>query len=116
LRRPNPGWTAQAEKARQIAEEISADRLSIEANSDESLNVQDTVLDGAAENAAKGNGYFKASGWKGGARRFYDSGKKFLGAVIDLSDSDSSVSTLRKIREAMGEALSSKGDDDEQRP
>lgn len=116
LRRPNPGWSAQAEKARVIAEEISADRLSIEANSEESLNVQQTVLDGAAENAARGNGYFKASGWKGSARRFYDSSRKFLGAVIDLSDSDSSESTLRKIREALDEALSHSDDDDEHRP
>jgi hypothetical protein len=111
LKRPNPGWSPRARQARAIAEEISADRLSVEATSEGDLNVRNTVLDGAAETAARGNGHFKASGFRGKSRRFYDSARRFLGGIIELSDSDSSEATLQKIREAMTELFS--GDDDQ---
>lgn len=105
LKRPNPNWSRRAEQAREIADEISAERLSVEATSESRINVKDTLLEGTAETAARGNGHFKASGFVGKARRFYDSSRRFLGAVIELSDGDSSESTLGKIRDELIELL-----------
>jgi hypothetical protein len=105
LKRPNPGWSKRAEQVRDVAEEISADRLSVEATSESDLNVRNTFLDGAAETAARGNGHFRATGFAGTRRRFYDSSRRFLGAVIDLSDADTSESTMNKIQEALRESL-----------
>lgn len=113
LKRPNPGWSQRADQVREIADEISADRLSVEATSENQINVRGTVLDGAAETAARGNGHFKASGFVGTARRFFDSSRQFLGAVIELSDADTSQSTVSKIQHALLEALTRTDDRDD---
>jgi hypothetical protein len=103
LKPPNPKWTPRAKETRRIAQEIDAERLSIEAISERGLNVRDTVLDGAAETAAHGNGVFRASGFKAGARRFFDSAKRFRGGDIEVTDLDSSRTILNKMRDLMGE-------------
>jgi hypothetical protein len=97
LKAPNPGFSRRAAETRRITEEIAAERLSIEATSEGGLNVSNTLLEGAAETAALGNGSFKATGFAGQARRFFDSAKKYLTGVIEVSDEDSSDTIQAKI-------------------
>jgi hypothetical protein len=97
LKMPNPGFSKRADETRKIAEEIDAERLSIEAESETGLNVGGTILEGAAETAARGNGKYRASGYVGPRRRFYDSAKQFLKGAVEVTDDDSSETIQSKI-------------------
>ncbi len=103
LRQPNPGWSKRAKQVRELAEEVEPDWLTIEAESKTGLNVRDTLLDGAADTAAMGNGSFKATGVVGGRRRFFDSAKRFLSGVIEVTTEDSSPTIAAKIRDLMND-------------
>jgi hypothetical protein len=103
LKPPNPRWTKRAQETRDLAEEIAAERLSIEASSPHGMNVRDTRLDGAADTAALGNGFFRATGVAKGARRFYDSTRRFLSGIIDVSDEDTSDTIRSRIRDLLRE-------------
>jgi hypothetical protein len=65
IKAPNPGYSKRAEETRRIAEEIAAERLSVEATSEAGLHVRGTLLEGAAETASRGNGAYRASGFAG---------------------------------------------------
>jgi hypothetical protein len=101
LRPPNPGYSKRAKEVRALAGEVEADRLTIEAESRNGLNVRDTLLDGAADTAAMGNGNFKATGLVGDHRRFFDSAKRFVSGVIEVAQGDSSSTIASKIRDLM---------------
>ncbi|MGA7705250.1 MAG: hypothetical protein WB998_10190 [Solirubrobacteraceae bacterium] len=101
LKRPNPSYGKRARETREIAGQINAERLSVEAVSKDNVNVRDTFLEGAAETAALGNGQYKATGIKAGAKRFFDSAKRFLGRDIDVASEDSSRVILDKMADAM---------------
>jgi hypothetical protein len=101
LRPPNPGYSKRAKEVRALAGEVEADRLTIEAESRNGLNVRDTLLDGAADTAAMGNGNFKATGFVGEHRRFFDSAKRFVSGAIEVAQGDSSSTIASKIRDLM---------------
>ena len=101
LRQPNPGYSKRAKQVRELAGEVEAERLTIEAESKEGLKVRDTLLDGAADTAAMGNGSYKATGLASGHRRFFDSAKRFISGVIDVAEEDSSQTIASKIRDLM---------------
>lgn len=101
LKAPNPRWSRRARETRRLAEEIAAERLSIEATSDSHLNVRDTLLQGAADTAAMGNGEFRATGVKDGGRRYFDSRKRFVSGDIEVPDQASSGAILAEIRELL---------------
>jgi len=104
LRRPNPGYSKRAAQVRDLARETEADRLTVEAESKDGLNVRDTLLDGAADTAAMGNGSYKATGLTAdGRRRFFDSAKRYLSTAIDVTTSDSAATIAAKIDDAMRE-------------
>lgn len=103
LRPPNPRYSRRAQEVRELATEIEAERLTIEAESEQGLHVRDTLLDGAADTAAMGNGSFKATGFVGTARRFFDSTKRFVSGLIDVTDADSSATIEHKIRDLMND-------------
>ena len=65
LRPPNPRWSKRAKEVRELATEIEAERLTIDAQSEAGLQVRDTLLDGAADTAAMGNGSYKVTGFSG---------------------------------------------------
>jgi hypothetical protein len=103
LRQPNPGWSKRAQQVRDLAQEVDPDWLTIEARSMRGLNVRDTLLDGAADTASMGNGEFKATGLSGGSRRFFDSAKRFVSGIIEVSNEDSSSTIASKIGDLMEE-------------
>ena len=103
LRPPNPGYSKRAKQVRELATETEADRITIDAESERGLHVRDTLLDGAADTAAMGNGSFKVTGLAGNARRFFDSTKRFVSGLIDVTDTDSSETIDEKIRDLMQE-------------
>lgn len=103
LRPPNPRWSKRAKEVRELATEIEAERLTIDAQSEAGLQVRDTLLDGAADTAAMGNGSYKVTGFLGTARRFFDSTKRFVSGLIDVTDTDSSSMIEHKIRDLMNE-------------
>jgi hypothetical protein len=112
LRRPNPGYSRRARQVRELAGETEAERLTIEATSDEGLNVQGTILEGAADTAATGNGEFKASGFSGHARKFFDSTKRYLSGIIEVGEQDSSGVISAKLRELLHELAPRRDDED----
>jgi hypothetical protein len=101
LRHPNPGWSKRAKEVRELAGEIEAERLTIEAESESGLVVKDTLLDGAADTAALANGAYKATGEVNGKKRFFDSARRFVSGLIEVTDSDDSVTIVHKIRSLM---------------
>jgi hypothetical protein len=103
LRPANPGYSKRAKQVRELTSEIEAERVTIEAQSEHGLKVRETLLDGAADTAALGNGYYKVTGFKGMARRFFDSTKWFVSGLIDVTDVDSSATIEQKIRDLMRE-------------
>jgi hypothetical protein len=103
LRVPNPGFSKRAKEVRELVMETQAERITIEAQSDDGLNVRDTLLDGAADTAALGNGSFKATGFAGKSRRFFDSARRFLSGTIEVSAQDSSATITNKITDLMRE-------------
>lgn len=105
LRQPNPGWSKRAKQVRELAQEVDPDWLTIEAQSTTGLNVRDTLLDGAADTAAMGNGSFKATGIVGDSRRFFDSAKRFLSGIIEVTNEDSSPTIASKLRDLMDEIV-----------
>jgi hypothetical protein len=111
LRQPNPGYSKRAKEVRELAGEVEAERLTIEAESSSGLNVRDTLLDGAADTAAMGNGSFKATGLSQGRRRFFDSGKRFLSGAIEVAQGDSAGTIAGKIRDLMRDLAPQKADD-----
>ena len=113
LRQPNPGWSRRAKQVRELAEEVEPDWLTIEAESKTGLNVRDTLLEGAADTAALGNGSFKATGVVGGRRRFFDSAKRFLSGIIEVTTDDSSPTIASKIRDLMEDIAPDPPDDED---
>jgi hypothetical protein len=101
LRAPNPGYSRRAQQVRELAAETEAERLTLEATSDEGLRVKGTILEGAADTAAMGNGEFKASGFSGRARKFFDSTKRYLSGVVEVGDADTSDVIFSKLRELL---------------
>jgi hypothetical protein len=113
LRRPNPGYSKRAALVRDLAQETAADRLTVEAESKDGLNVRNTLLDGAADTAAMGNGSFKATGIVAGKHRFFDSAKRFLSTRITVDPSDSMDTIVSKIEDAMNDVAPDALKDDE---
>ncbi|MTD46847.1 hypothetical protein GKE82_21760 [Conexibacter sp. W3-3-2] len=103
LRQPNPGYSKRARQVRELAGEVEAERLTIEAESSAGLNVRDTLLDGAADTASLGNGSYRATGFVGDKRRFFDSAKRFVSGVIEVVQGDSAQTIGSKIRDLMNE-------------
>jgi hypothetical protein len=101
LRQPNPGWSKRAKQVRALAQEVNPDWMTIDAHSKSGLNVRDTLLNGAADTAAMGNGSFKATGTVGASRRFFDSARRFVSGVIEVTDEDSAPTVASKIRDVM---------------
>jgi hypothetical protein len=110
LRHPNPGYSRRARQVRELAGETGAERLTIEATSDDGLEVRDTILEGAADTAARGNGEFKASGFVGRARKFFDSKTRYLSGVLEMGENDSSNVIAAKLRSLLDELAPGKDD------
>lgn len=115
LKPPNPSSSRRAREVRSLMDETDAERISIEATSSEEgggLTIKNTLLEAAADHAAEGNGRFRLSALKGGARRFFDSSNQLLTGQIEVSANDDEPSILRKLMQLARDLLRDRSDHD----